>query len=161
MIATVVILILIWVVWSAAGEEPKAPTEPDVGSVAISPGESLLGSFSVFAKLVALKGKLDALPTFLRQPIPSYPSENLNAGVPGKVTVSFVINKEGLVEGVTAKQSTHPAFERESVAAVSQWRFSPPQFSGKPISVDAQVVFIFSVYHVDLDTVLAPSNLPK
>jgi hypothetical protein len=27
--------------------------------------------------------------------------------------------------------------------------------------VDAQVVFIFSVYHVDLDTVLAPSNLPK
>ena len=139
----------------------NAPTKPEVGTVDLGSGEVLVGSFSVFAKVVMLKGNVDQLPTFLQQPMPDYASDVLNAGVPGRVVVLFVIDKQGHVESATVEESTNPAFARDSKEAVARWRFSPPHFKGEPIPINAKAVFIFSIFQMDPDVVLAPEARHK
>jgi len=125
-----------------------APRKADFGREVLDPGERLFTSFTVHAKVLVLKGNNDK-PIILKMPLPLFPSKAFKIGLVGESVVSFTIMEDGRVDGVHSVRSTHKMFEQESLAAVSQWSFAPPESLGKPTQLVVQVTFIFSMYDIE------------
>lgn len=60
-------------------------------------------------------------------------------GTAGKVTVRFVIDREGFVQMARADEGADVALSEATVLAVSQWCFEPPMREGQPVEVRAAV----------------------
>lgn len=95
-------------------EEPAPPPSPapsaahaaQAGPVRVAPGQG---------------------PGLVKRVEPKYPPLMQAAQREGVVTLDAVIFTDGTVGEVTVLGSPHPSFAEESVRAVQQWRFSPPQ----------------------------------
>lgn len=82
---------------------------------------------------------------FTHQPVPAYPAEMLQARLSGLVSISFVIHNDGTVSRVRILKSTHPGFEKDVVATVSQWRFEPWRVTRKaPRKIEARNLLVFT-----------------
>lgn len=57
---------------------------------------------------------------------PDYPPDAVRAGREGWVRLRFTIAKDGSTKNVVAVESSSPEFEAPSIAALLQWRYSPP-----------------------------------
>lgn len=65
---------------------------------------------------------------------PDFPRVALERGIEGWVEIEFTVSPEGETESVTVTDASHERFFRnEAVAAVSEWRFEPVVFMGRPI----------------------------
>jgi protein TonB len=69
---------------------------------------------------------------------PVYPLEMKKAGITGKVVFQFIIDRTGAVRDVVILSSPHKAFEKPTIDAVSQWRFSPGIKAGRAVNVRMQ-----------------------
>ena len=94
-------------------EEPAPPPSPapstpqaQAGPVRVAPGQG---------------------PGIIKRVDPRYPPLMQAAQREGVVTLDAVIFTDGTVGEVKVLSSPHPSFAQESVRAVQQWRFSPPQ----------------------------------
>jgi protein TonB len=56
---------------------------------------------------------------------PGYPREAQRQGITGKVVARAYVAPSGVVTRVQIMSSTNPAFEREVIRALSQWKFAP------------------------------------
>lgn len=66
---------------------------------------------------------------------PEYPTRALERRQEGWVDVEFTVNTDGSVGDVVVADASHDRFFRhEATAAVSQWRFEPRVYLGRPIS---------------------------
>jgi tetratricopeptide (TPR) repeat protein len=71
-------------------------------------------------------------PKPIKQPAPSYPASARNAGFQGDCYLGIVVNGKGRVEKVVVLDC--PAtFEKSSLSAVGDWRYSPVEVDGQPI----------------------------
>lgn len=87
---------------------------------------------------------LDQKPQAVYQPAPAYPSELQRQRLGGTVTVLFIVNAGGHVEGLKVLNSPHPLLEREALAAIRKWRFDPGRRGGVPVAFRMQVPITFS-----------------
>ncbi len=87
--------------------------------------------------------KLTERPVRLAGAPPSYPPEMKRAGFVGQVTVNYIIDTEGRVRVPVAVTSADPAFAAAAIAAVQQWKFSPPQQEGRAVLVEDTRTFTF------------------
>ena len=91
-------------------EEPEPPPtstpQAQAGPVRVAPGQG---------------------PGIIKRVEPRYPPLMQAAQREGVVTLDAVIFTDGTVGDVKVLSSPHPSFAQESVRAVQQWRFSPPQ----------------------------------
>src|SRR6478736_6049463 len=80
-----------------------------------------------------------------RRPEPVYPEAMRVSGLEGRVTVGFVITKEGLVDDPIIVRSNNPWFERPAIDAILTWRFTPGEMNGKKVNVRASQDLVFSL----------------
>lgn len=75
---------------------------------------------------------------------PSYPERALSRHISGEVTVQYVVDRAGRprhVQVVTAKPAT--VFDRAALDAIRRWRYAPPKFHGRPVSVPVRTLIRF------------------
>jgi protein TonB len=84
-----------------------------------------------------------ALLNFLSQNI-KYPAIAAENGVRGKVTVNFVVNKDGSISDAKILRAVDPALDKEALRVVySMPRWKPGKQGGKPVRVSFSVPINF------------------
>lgn len=74
-------------------------------------------------------------PAVIYQVQPRYTEAARKAGVQGAVIVDAVIDEQGRVTDVKLLRGLPMGLDKEAVAAVRQWRFTPATLQGKPVKV--------------------------
>ena len=87
--------------------------------------------------------QLDRKPTLKLQAKPKYPFDLRSAGVSGQATVSFVVDREGIVRELKIVDATHKGFEQAAREAVPRWKFAPGMKDGKPVSTRMVLPMLF------------------
>jgi len=106
--------------------------EVDLKKVAGQDGESGLFSMS----------QLDQRPRVIYQPSPRM-TEAVRQQAPGKVSLIFIVNKNGRVEQAKVQNASHPVFEEPALQAVKQWKFEPGKRNGEPVRFRMRVPMTF------------------
>lgn len=70
------------------------------------------------------------LPTPISQVSPKYAFDLRRDEIEGKVVVSYTITAQGDVANAAVVSSTEKAFERATLAAIKQWKFTPAKKDG-------------------------------
>ena len=83
-------------------------------------------------------------PALLHRVEPDYPDIAAAAHLTGLVILEAVVDTTGCVESVKVLRSRHPLLDREAVAALKQWRYTPLVLNGIPTSFILTVTFNFS-----------------
>ena len=68
--------------------------------------------------------------TLIRRVTPIYPTLMQSARMTGQVVLDAIIHPDGTIGDVTVLRSTNDAFAQSAIAAVKQWRYTPPGFEG-------------------------------
>ena len=93
-------------------------------------------------RVVRVGGKVEA-PALLRRVEPNYPDLAVRAHIQGVVILEAVVDEAGQVAEVTLLRSVHPIIDREAIAALRQWRYSPLQLNGIPVKFALTVTLSF------------------
>ena len=72
-----------------------------------------------------------------------YPERARRANLEGRVTVAFMIDKDGYVRFPTVTQSLGAGCDEEVLRTVQQIRFAPGQLRGEPVNVVTSLTFVF------------------
>jgi protein TonB len=84
-------------------------------------------------------------PTLLRRIEPTYPPMAVSAHLQGMVILEAIVDEEGTVTDVKVLRSVNPLLDREALAAVRQWRYSPVVLNGRPVPFVLSVSLSFSL----------------
>ena len=84
-------------------------------------------------------------PALLHRVEPVYPDLAAAAHVTGMVILEAVVDSTGCVETVKVLRSVHSLLDREAVAALKQWKYTPLVLNGLPTPFVLTVTFNFSV----------------
>jgi TonB family protein len=84
---------------------------------------------------VYLATKAIILPKPLHAEQPKYPENWRTSGVPGEVSLHFVVDNHGVVRFPKIDVSTAPEFTAATLDAVNAWRFQPATLDGQPVAV--------------------------
>ncbi len=75
-----------------------------------------------------------------------YPEKAREAGIDGRVVLSFRVTETGKVEGVSVRIGTNIHLDKEAMRVVRKMQFSaPPLLKGKPVSVCASLPIKFTL----------------
>jgi RNA polymerase sigma factor (sigma-70 family) len=85
--------------------------------------------------------QLDQPPRAAIRRAPAYPAALREANIPGSVVVEFVIDRTGRVADARVVKSTHPDFEPPTLAALSEWRFTPGLKGGRQVNTRVTQAF--------------------
>ncbi|MBR9824838.1 MAG: TonB family protein [Alphaproteobacteria bacterium] len=107
--------------------EPAVPDGQGPGLIAQLPEPSRDG-ISIDARPVATDGN----PIPVVRINPSYPPRLAERGVEGQCDMLFDIMPDGTTANVRALTCTNTGFERASIQAVQNWRYSPFMRNGEP-----------------------------
>lgn len=88
-------------------------------------------------------GVLTKAPTLLKQVDAVFPPELLDAGLGGTVVMEIDIAADGTVMDARVVKSAGEAFDREAVAALRQFLFTPAEVDGAPSPVRIQFSYEF------------------
>lgn len=90
--------------------------------------------------------EVDSHPRLVRKVNPTYPFRAKRRGVEGKVSLRFLVDKQGRVSEFNVVQAEpEGVFEESALAAVRQWRFEPGKKDGEPVSTWVQVPIRFEL----------------
>jgi protein TonB len=76
---------------------------------------------------------------------PHYTPQAMQEGIWGSVTVTLVVNEQGVPKHVTLYQGIDAGLNQKAIEAVRQWRFFPATCAGKPVMAFAQVDVNFNL----------------
>ena len=114
----------------------NSPKEPEKDDAAI---------FFAPEEMPLFPGGDQALLNFLSQNI-KYPTIAAENGVFGKVTVNFVVNKDGSITDAKILRGVDPALDKEAMRVVcSMPKWKPGKQSGKPVRVSFSVPINFKL----------------
>ena len=75
-----------------------------------------------------------------------YPEQAMKEGIQGRVTVRFIVEKDGSISNVKPVLSVHPLLDKEAVRVVkSMPKWSPGKKNGKPVRVQFNVPVMFKL----------------
>lgn len=75
-----------------------------------------------------------------------YPEQAMKEGIQGRVTVRFIVEKDGSISNVRPVLSVHPLLNKEAVRVVeSMPKWSPGKQNGKPVRVRFNVPVMFKL----------------
>jgi protein TonB len=90
-------------------------------------------------------GGYQALLNFLSQNI-RYPSIASESGITGKVTVNFVVNKDGSISDATILRGVDQALDKEALRVINSLpKWKPGKQAGKPVRVSFSVPINFKL----------------
>ena len=75
-----------------------------------------------------------------------YPEQAMKEGIQGRVTVRFIVEKDGSISNVKPVLSVHPLLDKEAVRVVNSMpKWSPGKQKGKPVRVQFNVPVMFKL----------------
>lgn len=75
-----------------------------------------------------------------------YPEQAMKEGIQGRVTVRFIVEKDGSISDVRPILSVHPLLNKEAVRVVeSMPKWTPGKHNGKPVRVRFNVPVMFKL----------------
>lgn len=102
-------------------------------------------SDSLFVSAFRLN-EVDQHPRVLRAMMPRYPFEARQKGVEGRVTLRFVVNKEGQAKEPQVVEGEPPGvFEASALAAVVKYKFRPAYKDGEPVDCIVKLPIVFTL----------------
>ncbi len=131
-------------------EPPPPPISLEQVEIALEAGtgESVAGDFAMpnlTIKKEELGGleifdinDLDKKPTTVKQVAPLFPVEARRRGQSGYAVAQFIIDKRGSVLNVKIMSSSDPIFEKPTIEAIRQWRFTPGEKGGRVVTTRAE-----------------------
>jgi protein TonB len=135
-----------------------APPAPMLGAAlsglsfgldALSPGAvgaEAAGLIGPVTDAVMSAASVDEPPQPLSQVPPRWPEAARRRGLSGSVTLSLLIGVDGAIQEVSVLESQPPGvFDAAATEAVRQWRFSPGQYEGRPVSVRVTQPVVFNL----------------
>jgi periplasmic protein TonB len=81
---------------------------------------------------------LDKKPRSIKQIAPMYPMDATRRGLSGYAQALFVIDQRGNVISVKITSASDPIFEKPTIDAIRQWKFTPGEKGGKPVVTRAE-----------------------
>lgn len=120
--------------------DPTTLTSP-VGTPGLDPVGAIIGS----AGTIYQESEVDDPPTLLIAATPRYPRVMAEAGIDGRVTLTFVIDTLGHVSpgSVKAEGATHPAFIAAAEEAAYATTFRPAHRHGVAVAVRVRQGMVF------------------
>ncbi len=103
----------------------------------------------------------DQKPSPVYQPAPKYPYDLLRHEIEGQVTLAFTVTAKGDVEHATIVSSTDQAFERNTLHAISQWKFAPVTKDGIAVSTPVLQVVKFRLPYLHGEDAAAIAGSPS
>ena len=88
---------------------------------------------------------LDKKPKSVKQVAPMYPMDATRRGLSGYVNAQFVIDQRGNVVSVKVISSSDQIFEKSTVDALRQWKFTPGEKNGRIVTTRAEVRIPFEI----------------
>jgi outer membrane biosynthesis protein TonB len=116
---------------------------------------SMLPAMSIAARMNNLVGEklqyfvcrateLDRVPAAIEKVSPKHPGKTPGAGVQnGSAQIDFYIDADGRPRMPVVMKATHVAYAAAAADALMQWRFEPPTYQGRPVSVRLVQEFLF------------------
>lgn len=136
-------------------EQEDVPLDLSQIEIALNPGTggagALAGNFNVnISDVVGGDGgdglfnlsELDQRPRAVYQPSPRITPE-VRRHAPGKVSIIFIVNKNGRVEKAKVQGASHPALAEVALEAVRQWKFEPGKRQGQAVRFRMRVPITF------------------
>jgi len=80
------------------------------------------------------ESKVDSPPQVTYREAPRYPLGAKMEGVPGRATVTFVVDVEGRAREVEVLWATHRVFGNAAAQAIKGWRYRPAMHQGQPVN---------------------------
>lgn len=118
--------------------EPELPVRKEVDK-----DETTI--FYAAEEMPEFPGGYQALLNFLSQNI-RYPSIAAESGITGKVTVNFVVNKDGSISDATILRGVDQALDKEALRVINSLpRWKPGKQAGKPVRVSFSVPINFKL----------------
>lgn len=75
-----------------------------------------------------------------------YPEQAMKEGIQGRVTVRFIVEKDGSISDVKPVLSVHPLLNKEAVRVVeSMPKWTPGKQNGKPVRVRFNLPIMFKL----------------
>lgn len=75
-----------------------------------------------------------------------YPKQAMKEGIQGRVTVSFIVEKDGRVSNVRLLRSVQSALDKEAIRVVkSMPKWTPGKHNGKPVRVRFNLPVMFKL----------------
>jgi len=84
-------------------------------------------------------------PQLIRDPLPSYTEEAREARIEGKVILTGVVRKNGLVDSIQVVRGLGYGLDESAIRTITtKWRFRPATYKGKPVDhqIDIEVEFL-------------------
>lgn len=101
--------------------------------------------FSVVEVMPQYPGGQIAMLQYLMKNI-KYPEQAMKEGIQGRVTVRFIVEKDGSISDVKPVLSVHPLLNKEAVRVVkSMPKWSPGKHNGKPVRVRFNLPVMFKL----------------
>lgn len=129
---------------SPAAPEPAAKPDPTTSESYEIDGSAMPKNGNVADLVKKLEGFKDPVAT--RQPAPQYPSELVQAGVSGRVTVLFAVNKQGEVQGISIVSSPDKRLSALAKSAVRAWSYDPqpdaPDYVSKRVIAELNFIVV-------------------
>lgn len=87
------------------------------------------------------------VPRPIVRPAPHYTAEAMRARIQGRVSLSCVVNTEGMCEDIRVTESldTVHGLDAEAVWTILQWRFTPATLNDKPVKVRIMIQLDFNL----------------
>lgn len=90
-------------------------------------------------------GGMQALMQYLNENI-CYPEAAIKAGVQGRVTLQFIVDKDGSIDDVKILRSVNPDLDAEAIRVIKMMpRWEPGTHKGKPVRVKYTVPVMFRI----------------
>ncbi|MGH9242351.1 MAG: energy transducer TonB [Vicinamibacterales bacterium] len=133
-----------WVVVLLDGTVVESNTVDVRQPARISGASPAQGDTTVFS---ASPGSGVVVPRPIVRPVPHYTSAAMRARVQGRVSLSCIVNTEGMCEDIRVTESldTVHGLDAEAVWSVLQWRFTPGTVDGKPVRVRIVIQLEFNL----------------
>lgn len=137
------------------GAMPRTRSEPTTDAFhqppvipRASPVEMPLPTVTHVASLASRQdaGQLDAIPTQIYSPQPTYPAAALKERIEGRVVLRVKIDAHGRVASTSLLRSSgHAILDEAARQAVLQWRFEPPRRLGVAVQAEIAVPVRFRI----------------
>jgi protein TonB len=119
-----------------------------IGTISISGlinKEDFAMSDSLFVSAFKLN-EVDQAPKVLRSMMPRYPFEARQKGVEGRVTLRFVVDKDGQAkEAQVVEGEPEGVFDESALAAVQKYKFRPAYKNGEPVDCIVKLPIVFTL----------------
>jgi len=89
--------------------------------------------------------KVDVPVSVVERTNPVYPDSAKKKGLEGTVYVQVFVDTAGMPTKAKVVKSDNPLFDRPSLDAIRNWRFTPAQVGGKPVGVWVTVPFRYKL----------------